>query len=273
VEALVGDLTQERFGLPQLPAVHSRFCLVVSLAELGEFAEGVVRGQESIRIAESIEHPLNLTVAVSGLGRLYLRRGDLELAIPILERGVELSRTWNLGIWFPPVASALGSAYAAAGRSADALLLLKESVERTAAMRLLSAQAPALTALGEAHVLAGRPTEALEPARQALALAQQNGERGHEAWALRLLGEIALRSDPADGGQAREWFLRALARAADLGMRPLVAHCHLGLGQAVRLSGGSRESDTHFATAAGLMREMDMRPWDARTDPGGNPLR
>ena len=273
VEALVGDLTQERFGLPQLPAVHSRLCLVVSLAELGEFAEGIVRGQESIRIAESIEQPLNLTVAVSGLGRLYLRKGDLELAIPILERGVELSRTWNLGIWFPPVASALGSAYAAAGRPADALPLLRESVERTAAMRLLSAQSPALTALGEGHVLAGHPAEALEPARQALALAQQNGERGHEAWALRLLGEIALRSDPADGGQAREWFLRALERAADLGMRPLAAHCHLGLGQAVRLSGASDESDKHFATAAGLVREMGMRPWDARTERGGDPLR
>jgi tetratricopeptide (TPR) repeat protein len=274
VEVLVGDLTQERFGLPQLPAVHSRFCLVVSLAELGEFAEGVVRGRESIHIAESIEQPLNLTVAVSGLGRLYLRKGDLELAIPILERGVELSRTWNLGLWFPPVASALGSAYAVAGRSADALPLLKESVERTAAMRLLSAQSPALTALGEALVLAGRPGEALEPARQALALAQQNGERGHEAWALRLLGEIELRSDPAGGGQAHEWFLRALERAADLGMRPLAAHCHLGLGQAVRLSGASRESDEHCATAAGLMREMDMRPWQARTEwGGGNPLR
>jgi tetratricopeptide (TPR) repeat protein len=273
VEAIVGDLTQERFGLPQLPAVHSRFCLVVCLAELGEFAEGIVRGQESIRIAESTEQALNLTVAVSGLGRLYLRKGDLELAIPILERGVELSRTWNLGIWFPPVASALGSAYAAAGRPAAGLPLLRESVERAVAMRFLSAQSPALTALGEAHVLAGRPEDALEPARRALALAEQNGERGHEAWALRLLGEIALRSDPADGGPAREKFLRALALASDLGMRPLAAHCHLGLGQAARLSGASRESDQHFATAAGLMREMDMRPRDARTELGGNPLR
>ena len=273
VEAIVGDLMHERFGLPQLPAVHSRFCLVVCLAELGEFTEGIVRGQESIRIAESIEQPLNLTVAASGLGRLYLRKGDIERAIPILERGIELSRTWNLGIWFPPVASALGSAYAATGRLADALPLLKESVERTAAMRLLSAQSPALTALGEAQVLAGRLGEALELARPALALAEQNGERGHEAWALRLLGEIALRSDPPDPGRAREWFLRALARATELGMRPLSAHCHLGLGQALRLLGARGESDEHLATAARLLSAMDMRSWTLPTARGPEMLR
>jgi transcriptional regulator with AAA-type ATPase domain/tetratricopeptide (TPR) repeat protein len=269
VEALVGELAHERFGLPQLPAVHSRFCLVVCLAELGEFADGIVRGQESIRIAESIEHPLNLTVAVSGLGRLYLRQGDLERAIPILERGVELSRTWNLGIWFPPVASALGAAYAATGRLADALPLLNESVERAVAMRFLSAQSPALTALGEAHVLAGRPADALAPAQRALTLAEQNGERGHEAWALRLLGEIALASDGPSRDQARDWFLRALERATGLGMRPLAAHCHLGLGRAARLSGDGPASDEHLASAAALMRELDMRPSNARPETGG----
>mgnify|MGYP003694003753 CR=1 FL=1 len=48
VEAIVGDLTYERFGLPQLPPCIQRYCLVLCLAEMGEFAEGIVRGQESI---------------------------------------------------------------------------------------------------------------------------------------------------------------------------------------------------------------------------------
>ena len=98
------------------------------LAEMGEFAEGIVRGQESIRIAESIEQPLNLTAATSGLGRLYYRKGDLERAVPVLRRALELSRTWNLRIWFPQVATALGSCYSAMGRLTDALPLLEEAV-------------------------------------------------------------------------------------------------------------------------------------------------
>ncbi len=264
VESIVGDMTHERFGLPQLPAVHSRFCLVLCLAELGEFAEGIATGEESVRIAESIDQPLNLTVAASGLGTLYLRKGDVERAISVLERGLELSRTWNIRIWFPRVASALGSAYALAGRMPDAVPLLEEAVERTAAMRLLSAQAPALTALGEAHVLAGRLAEALDPAQRAFQFAQQNGELGHEAWALRLLGDVALRSAQPDAERAQECFLRGLALSTELEMRPLMAHCHLGLGQAFRLADDRANAEKNLATATGLFREMEMRLWETR---------
>ena len=262
VEAIVGELIRERFGLPQLPAVHSRYCLVLCLAELGEFAEGLVRGQESIRIAESIEQPLNLTAAASGLGRLYHRQGDLEHAIPILERGLELTRRWNLRIWFPQVATALGSSYAVTGRLADALPLLEEAVALAAAMRLSNAQAPALTALAEARLLEGRIAESLEIGRQGLSAAQQNGRRGHEAWAERLLGEIALRQSVPE--PAKESFVRAMALASELEMRPLTAHCQLGLGRAARLARDLEKADQHYAAAVALFREMDMAGWSVQ---------
>ena len=265
VESIVGELIHERFGLPQLPAVHSRSCLVLCLAELGDFAEGVLVGEEGVRIAESIDQPLNLTVASSGLGVLYLRKGDLGPAIAVLERGLELSRTWNQWIWFPRVASALGAAYALAGRLTDALPLLEESVERTASMRLLSAHSLALTTLGEASMLGGRLARALELARQGLAVAEQNGERGHAAWALRLLGEIALRSGRADAERAGEWFLRALTLATELDMRPLIAHCRLALGGTARLRGDATGAEAHLGTAADLFRTMEMRFWEARS--------
>jgi transcriptional regulator with AAA-type ATPase domain/tetratricopeptide (TPR) repeat protein len=262
VEAIVGDLIYERFGLPQLPAVHSRYCLVLCLAELGEFAEGIVRGQESIRIAESIEQPLNLTAAASGLGRLYLRKGDLERAVPVLERALELSRTWNLRIWFPQVATALGLSYAAMGRLADALPLLEEAVELAGAMRLSSAQSPALTALGEARMLDGRLAESLETAQSGLTVAQQNGRRGHEAWALRLLGELALcRSDAPLAG---DYFTRGNALSNALDMRPLSAHCHLGLGRASRMADDRDAAERQLTTAVGLFRDMEMGSWLAQ---------
>ena len=265
VESIVGDLLHERFGLPQLPAVHSRSCLVLGLAELGEFVEGAAVGEEGVRIAESIDQPLNLTVASSGLGVLYLRKGEVEPAIAALERALGLSRTWNHWIWFPRVASALGRAYALAGRLADALPLLAESVERTASMRLLSAHSPALTALGEASLLDGRVAQALELARQGLTVAEQNGERGHAAWARRLLGEIALSSGRADAERAVECFRGALTLATELEMRPLMAHCRLGLGEAARLLGDSTGAEAHLETAADLFGAMQMGFWEARS--------
>jgi len=259
VEALVGDRMLERFGLPQLPAVHSRYCLVLCLAEMGEFAEGIVRGQESIRIAESIEQPLNLTAATSGLGRLYHRKGALEHAVPLLERALQLSRTWNLRIWLPQVATALGSSYAAMGRLAEALPLLEEAVSVGAAMRLLSAQAPALTALGEARLLEGSAAQSLTLAQAGLTVAQQNGRRGHEAWALRLLGDLALGRSEAPA--ASDYFGRALQLATALDMQPLRAHCHLGLGRARRMVADDDAAGRELAAAVDLFRAMDMGYW------------
>ena len=62
-----------------------------------------------------------------------------------------------------------------------------------------------------------------------------------EAWALRLLGEIAAQAGPPDLESAQARYGQALALADELGMRPLVAHCHLGLGKLYRRTGDRRE--------------------------------
>jgi hypothetical protein len=52
-----------------------------------------------------------------------------------------------------------------------------------------------------------------------------------------------------------------LALAEPRGMRPLVAHCHLGLGKIYRRTGKRQEAQEHFTTAATMYREMDMQFW------------
>jgi len=49
--------------------------------------------------------------------------------------------------------------------------------------------------------------------------------------------------------------------AAELGIRPLVAHCHLGLGKLYRRTGKRQEAQEHLTTAVTMYREMDMRFW------------
>jgi tetratricopeptide (TPR) repeat protein len=129
-------------------------------------------------------------------------------------------------------------------------------------MRLLSAQAPALTALGEARLLEGKLAQSLETAQSALTVAQQNGRRGQEAWALRLLGEIAL--SRSDAPLACDYFTRALAVSTALDMRPLSAHCYLGMGRALRRANDHEAAEQQLATAVGLFREMEMGFWLAQ---------
>src|SRR5438552_2389344 len=117
--ALVGERARERFGLPQLPSVHSRMCLAWSLAELGEFTEALARAGEAVEIAEAVDQPLSRTVAYTAVGVTSLRRGEHARAITALERALGLIRDWNIALWFPRVASSLGAAYALGGRAAE----------------------------------------------------------------------------------------------------------------------------------------------------------
>jgi hypothetical protein len=49
-----------------------------------------------------------------------------------------------------------------------------------------------------------------------------------------------------------------LALASELGMRPLVAHCHLGLGTLYRRTGKEEQAREHVTTAATMYRDMGM---------------
>ena len=110
-------------------------------------------------------------------------------------------------------------------------------------------------------MLAGRLEEAHALAERALALARAHQERGHQAYALRLLGEIAARREPPESDQAGDHYRQALALAEELGMRPLVAHCHLGLGKLYAKLGRRAEARAELSAAVELYRAMEMTFW------------
>jgi tetratricopeptide (TPR) repeat protein len=126
--------------------------------------------------------------------------------------------------------------------------------------------------LGETHLLAGRRDDAVAVARRALDLAHRQKERGNEAWVMRLLGDIAAHADPPDFDSAEGHYTQALARANELGMRPLAAHCHLGLGKLYRGTGDDANAQKHLTTAVALYREMDMVFWREKAEAELAPL-
>jgi hypothetical protein len=96
-------------------------------------------------------------------------------------------------------------------------------------------------------------------------MARERGDRGAEALALRVQADIAGTHDPA-GSRAEELYRRGLTLADELGMRPLVAHCHLGLGKLYRRLGKRSEAEEHLTTAATMYREMGMTFWLEKAD-------
>jgi tetratricopeptide (TPR) repeat protein len=192
---------------------------------------------------------------------LYLNKGDLHKAIPVLERGLGLCQVWNISVWFPATAADLGYAYTLSGRVAEALPLLEQAVDRAVSMKLLYSHALWIAWLSEAYWRAGRLEEALKFARRTLDLSRDRQERGSLGWALCLLGEITAQHDPLEVELAEDHYRQALALAEELGMRPLQAHCHLGLGTLYVKIGRRQQADTELSTAIELYRAMDMTFW------------
>jgi tetratricopeptide (TPR) repeat protein len=225
------------------------------LSDLGRFDEAVGHAEAAVRIAEAADHLYTLSFGLFALGLAHLRRGDLPRATRALERGLDLSRTWPIASWH---AAALGAAYAFAGRADAALPLGTTSIEEFRRRPLNTRTTFILLCAGTACLLSGRTDEAASHAREALALTRRLGARGSKAYALCLKGDVATtrRADNAEG-----YYRQALVLAEPRGMRPLVAHCHFGLGKLCRRRGNAAQAQELLTIATAMYREMNMTYW------------
>jgi tetratricopeptide (TPR) repeat protein len=200
-------------------------------------------------------------VAHACLGDLYLTQGDLAPAIRVLEQGRALPAS-GYRDWLRQTITCLGYAYALQGRLAEGRALLEEAISD--AIRTgggLAGQAARVAWLSEVCRLAGHHEEAWQHVRQALDLARQRKQRGFEALALHQLGAVYAHADPPDAVQAEAHYQQALVLAGELGLRPLQAHCHLGLGTLYAQTGQQEQARAALTTAIDLYRAMDMTFW------------
>jgi tetratricopeptide (TPR) repeat protein len=258
---LDGARRRELFGQVSPPAVQCYGMLAWCHAELGTFAEGSAFGAEGLQIAEMTAHPASFTWAYCGIGLLALRQGDVPRALSSLERAMGSWQGVDRPGIFPAVAAALGATYTLGGRVADAVSLLTQEIERTIAMGRVHFEALCRLPLGEAQMLAGRLEEAQALAERTLAHTHAYQERSNQAYVLRLLGDIAARREPPAVEVAQSHYQHALALAAELGMRPLQAHCHHSLGTLYRQTGCDELARAALSTAIEMYRAMDMTFW------------
>jgi len=181
------------------------------------------------------------------------------------ERALALAREWDLPLPSAITAGIMGHAYAVGGRTADGLALLEDSVRLHESSGLVYFHTLIVSYLAEAYLLAGRPGDAGVIGEQALGLARKRGERGFEAWSLRVLGEIAAKTGPPDVEHAEACYRAALALATERDMRFLAALCHLGLARIYRQA-RNPDQVAHLGIAVKEFREMAMDFWLDRTE-------
>jgi tetratricopeptide (TPR) repeat protein len=189
---------------------------------------------------------------------VLLCQGDFHGAIPQLETCLEAFQGMSLPIFSSAAAATLGYARVMTGPPEDGMALLREALEQLAQGRR-TMEALFTTYLCEAHLRARQLGEAAALAERALALSRERFERGTEARALYLLGEIAAQG--AETEISERHYHAALALAGELSLRPLVAMCHVGIGKLCQRTGKREKAQEHLTTATTMYRDMRMTYW------------
>ena len=255
----------ERFGTANILSVICRIWLAQCSAQLGHFKDGKTLAEEAMTIAKEADHASSLAWAHVALGFTHLVQGNVDSTIRTLETCQKICGVNNIQVLMPHIGSNLGYAYALAGRVDDAISLMEKSDAQSKLIGRKAAWALRLTWLGHASLLGQQYGAAREQAQRAVSLARDAGERGYEAWARKLLGDI-IQEESSKPSEAVNHYAESMVLATELTMRPLQAHIHLSLGRLHRREKQIEQARTELSLALTSYRSMEMEFWLSKAE-------
>jgi class 3 adenylate cyclase/tetratricopeptide (TPR) repeat protein len=260
--ALPADWVYEYFGMGAPPSVWDRSWKVMSLAQLGRFGEAAEDEAQAIRLAEPTHHATTVSLAYFAASTLHLVQGNWTKARSAIERWIAAVRTGNVVLQLPWAVASSAWAAAQLGEATEALEQLRAAeqlVDRLAERGIVGNRGWAYQSLGRACLLLGRLDAARSLADRALQ--SSPGHYGFEAHVQHLLGGIATHPGRFDAESGEAHYRLALTLAEPRRMRPLIAHCHLGIGTLYHRTDKREQAHQHLATATAMYRAMDMKYW------------
>jgi class 3 adenylate cyclase/tetratricopeptide (TPR) repeat protein len=252
----------EYFGNITPVSVFDRCSLIWSLAQLGRFAEAAPYESEAIQLAGPTQHAFTVAWAHWAAGTVHLLCGNWARARTLIDHGIAVAQSGNVARGLAAAVAASAWALAHLGEASEARNRVRECEEllnRQAVQRIAGGRGGVALPLARAYVLVDRLDEAQTLAARGIESVSRNP--GGAAHLHQLLGDIATHPDRFDAGRGEAHYLDALALAEPRGMRPLVAHCHLGLGKLYRRTGKREQAHEHLTTATTMYREMGMTYW------------
>jgi tetratricopeptide (TPR) repeat protein len=265
--ALPADRVSELFGIGAPPSIYDRSWQVMSLAQLGRFVEANKFAADAIRLAEPTHNAFAIGMAYYAASMLHLIKGDWARASTLTEHWIAVFRSTNVALLLPMAVYFSAWALAQLDEASEALERTQEAeqlLELDLAQGLVGRLGLGYHALGRACLRLGQLDEARSLGDRAVECSP--GHNGLVAHALHLLGDIASHPDRFDAESGEAHYRQALALAEPRGMRPLVAHCHLGLGKLYMHTDKREQAREQLTTAARMYREMDMRFWLEQAD-------
>jgi len=246
-------------------SVYNRLWLVRSLAQLGRFAETLEPAETMLSRAEQTHHPLAQGLAHYAAGTIDMWKGNWGPASALLERAVQLLEEGQQILQLSYVNGPLAWTLAALGETREAATRAEAAERRLDLVRSLGRKgggAETCIALSHCYLILQR----VDDADRIAARVAEDGTPASQAQALRLQAEIAMHPSRWKPGAAEGCYRRAMLVAEECEMRPLVAHCHLGLGKLWRRRAMQQGAQEHLTTATTMFREMGMTSWLERAE-------
>ena len=177
----------------------------------------------------------------------------------MIEHGIATLRKGNIAAALRTMVAASAWVLAQVGEASEALTRLREGELLLECQEAWHGVLMPYQSMGRAALLLNRLDEAQRPAERAVTFSPFR--QSDEAHARHLLGDIASHPDRFDAESAEAHYCKALALAEPRGMRPLVAHCHFGLGKLSRRTDKREQAREHLITATTMYRERGMTYW------------
>jgi predicted ATPase/class 3 adenylate cyclase len=220
------ELEEKRAGWAAYPSVVLRTFMADSLIEMGEFDRAEAIALEASRRAETANHAYSRANINHVLAKLRTAQGRYEEALSLLKQNWQTCLELQIVQMYPVFAARMGEAYLGAGDVASAIEIMSVPeqldvplAEHAFGWRFL------FVAQGRAFLAIGRHADAKTVAERALALAEERHEPPQQAYALKLLGDIATATNTPNPCDADDYYHRAFELAERCGMRPLMALC------------------------------------------------
>jgi class 3 adenylate cyclase/tetratricopeptide (TPR) repeat protein len=258
--SLEQKLPDDFHGLPVLPAAFARSHLAACLVEVGEFETAAAHASEAARRADAIGQPDSIMWAYWSIGLVALSQGACGDAVRVFDRLLDVCATHDLDAYASRITAALGRTMARIGQVGEGLSLLEKAVTLDGSAEPQITRSFTLIAFAEALLLAGELEKALTTVNEALdrtRMLEERAAEGHACWLRATIDTVRA----VDLETAASMFETATDIAAQLDLRPLMAHCHLGSADLHQRRGLLPEATTYRDRGQSLLDELGMKRW------------
>jgi len=259
--ANLAALTRDDEQFDHFPrSVDNRGWLVRSLAEMGRFGEAARPATAAREIAERLQHPYAIAWACYAASSLHNWMGRWDVALVEAEHARDVLLGADYASSLADVTALSAWIHARLARSQDAVTRARDAeslLDVSRAQARIAGNSWSWFWLSRTFLLLGQ----VEDAERALARVLEPPAAAAEAHAAYLRGEIAAHPLRSQHRRSEECYGQARMLAGKLAMRPLAAHCHIGLTRLFTRTDRPDEAMTHLRIATTMCRDLDMEPW------------